>query len=119
MTAGRLAKRAATIIHGELGEDVVVLDLRGRSPLADYFVVATATSTVHAQAVADEVVLQLKREGERIHHIEGAENGVWVLLDYFDVVVHIFSGETRQFFGLERLWGDAPRQTFTVNNGKS
>ncbi|MBN2464773.1 ribosome silencing factor [candidate division WOR-3 bacterium] len=116
MTAGRLAKRAAAIILDKLGEDVVLLDLRGRSPLADYFVIATATSTIHAQAVAEAVALGLKREGERLHHIEGAENGVWILLDYFNVVVHIFSGETRQFFGLERLWGDAPSQTFSHTN---
>jgi len=119
MTPARLAKRAAAIILGKLGDDVVVLDLRGRSPLADYFVIATATSTIHAQAIADELMLELKHEGERIHHLEGADNGVWILLDYFNVVVHIFCGETRQFFGLERLWGDAPCQTFTDNNGSS
>ena len=111
MTSGRLAKRVATIILDKLGQDVMILDLRGRSPLADYFVIATATTTVHAQAIAEEVALDLKRGGERIHHVEGAENGVWILLDYFNVVVHIFCGETRQFFGLERLWGDAPCQT--------
>jgi ribosome-associated protein len=54
-----------------------------------------------------------------VHHTEGMENGVWILLDYFNVVVHIFCGETRQFFGLERLWGDAPSQTFTDTNGKN
>jgi ribosome-associated protein len=119
MTPGRLAKRAATIILSKLGEDVVVLDLRGRSPLADYFVIATATSTIHAQAIAEAVALELKSEGERTHHVEGAENAQWILLDYFNVVVHIFCGETRQFFGLERLWGDAPCQTFTDTSVKS
>lgn len=118
MTAGRLARRAATVILDRLGEDVVVLDLRGRSPLADYFVIASATSTIHAQAIAEAVVLDLKHEGERLHHIEGKDNGVWILLDYFNVVVHIFCGETRQFFGLERLWGDAPSQTFSDTNVK-
>jgi ribosome-associated protein len=119
MTPGRLAKRAASIILAKLGEDVIVLDLRDRSPLADYFVIATAASTVHAQALAEQVALELKREGERTHHVEGVENGVWILLDYFSVVVHIFSGETRQFFGLERLWGDAPCQTFADTSVKS
>lgn len=118
MTAAGLAKRAAAIVLAKLGEDVVVLDLRGRSPLTDYFVIATATSTVHAQALAEELVLELKREGERMHHAEGMENGLWILLDYFNVVVHIFCGETRQFFGLERLWGDAPRQTLSNTDGK-
>lgn len=119
MTASRLAKRAAAIILGKLGDDVMVLDLRGRSPLADYFVIATATSTIHAQAIAEELALELKHEGERMHHLEGAENGLWILLDYFNVVVHIFCGETRQFFGLERLWGDAPCQTFNDTNDKN
>ena len=118
MTASKLAKRAAAIILGKLGDDVAVLDLRGRSPLADYFVIATATSTIHAQAIAEEVALELKHEGERMHHLEGADNGVWILLDYFNVVVHIFCGETRQFFGLERLWGDAPCQTFPNTNAR-
>jgi ribosome-associated protein len=113
MTATKLAGRAAQIILDKLGEEIVVLDLRGRSPLADYFVIATAASTVHAQAIAEEVAFVLKNEGERAHHVEGQENGVWILLDYLDVVVHIFCGETRQFFGLERLWGDAPSQTFS------
>ncbi len=119
MTAARLAKRVAAIILKKLGEDVVVLDLRGRSPLADYFVIATATSTIHAQAIAEEVSLELKHEGERMHHLEGVENGVWIVLDYINVVVHIFCGETRRFFGLERLWGDAPCQTFSDTNGKN
>ena len=119
MTPARLAKRAAAIILDKLGDDVVVLDLRGRSPLADYFVIATATSPIHAQAIAEELALELRREGERMHHLEGVENGVWILLDYFNVVVHIFCGETRQFYGLERLWGDAPRQTFTNTDGRN
>lgn len=118
MTAAELAKRAATIALDKLAEDIVVLDLRGRSPLTDYFVIATAASTIHAQAIAEELALVLKREGERMHHAEGTENGLWILLDYFNVVVHIFCGETRQFFGLERLWGDAPRQTLGNTNGK-
>ena len=102
----------------KLGEDVVVLDLRGRSPLTDYFVIATATSTIHSQAIAEELKVELKREGERLHHAEGEENGLWILLDYFNVVMHIFCGETRQFYGLERLWGDAPRQTIDNSDGK-
>ncbi|MBM3313378.1 ribosome silencing factor [candidate division WOR-3 bacterium] len=112
MTALGLARRAAGIIRRKLGEDVVVLDLRGRSPLADYFVIATATSTVHAQALAEAVLLELKQEDERAHHAEGVESGRWILLDYFAVVVHIFCRDTRQFFGLERLWGDAPQRGF-------
>jgi len=112
VTAETLALHAARVIAGKLGEDIVVLDLRRKSPLADYFVVASAGSTVHAQAIAAEVVSELKSESQRVHHVEGTEHGLWILLDYFDVVVHIFSGDVRQLYGLERLWGDAPRWAF-------
>jgi ribosome-associated protein len=118
MTPEKLAIRAAEIVRDKLGEDIVVLDLRGQSPLADFFVVATAGSTTHAQAMAEELQLRLKHEGERPHHVEGEEGGHWVLLDYFDVVVHIFLGETRQFYGLERLWGDAPHRSFSSVDDK-
>jgi ribosome-associated protein len=89
-----------------------VMDLRHQSPLADWFVLITAGSTVHAQALADELAARLKAAGQRPHHIEGTELGHWILLDYFDVVVHILLGDVREFYGLERLWGDAPRQVF-------
>ncbi len=110
MTSERLAVRTAEVARDKLGEDIVIIDLRGRSSLADFFVVATAGSTIHAQAIASEVVSRLKQEGEPIHHSEGTEAGVWVLLDYVDVVVHILTGETRQYYGFERLWGDAPHK---------
>jgi ribosome-associated protein len=113
MTGEQLAKRAVEVVHDKLGEDILLLDLRDSSPLTDYFVVVTASSTIHAQAIAEELLFRLKHEGRPAHHAEGIENGQWILLDYFDVVVHIFLGETRQFYGLERLWGDAPRQTLT------
>jgi ribosome-associated protein len=116
MTAERLAERAAGVIVDKLGENVVILDLRNFSPLADFFVLATAGSTIHAQAIADELQMRLKPEGERPHHVEGTGGGQWVLLDYFNVVVHIFLRETRQFYGLERLWGDAPRHTISSDN---
>jgi ribosome-associated protein len=118
MTPEKLATGAAEIIRDKLGEDIVVLDLRGHSPLADFFVLATASSTTHAQAIAEELQSRLKHEGERPHHVEGEESGHWVLLDYFDVVVHIFLVETRQFYGLERLWGDAPHRPFSSVDDK-
>lgn len=113
MSPERLAEAVAVTIVDKLGEDVVILDLRGHSPLADYFVLATAGSSIHGQAIAEDVQARLRRDGERPHHVEGGDGAHWVLLDYFDVVVHIFLGETRQFYGLERLWGDAPRRSFS------
>jgi ribosome-associated protein len=113
MTPDKLALRAAELILDVQGEDILILDLRQHSPLADWFVIATATSTIHARAMAEDLQLRLKQEGDRPHHVEGAEHGLWILLDYFNVVVHIFSGEVRQFYGLERLWGDAPRRVLS------
>ncbi len=109
MEADRLARRCAHIVRDKLGENVVVMDLRGYSPIADFFVVVTASSVMHAQALAREVEEILRKEGERPHHIEGMENARWVLLDYVDVVVHIFLDDVRSFYGLERLWGDVPK----------
>ena len=108
MKPAQLAKRACEIIEAKLGEDIVALDLSGHTALADHFVIATANSSVHARSLAEALVEGLAREGERVRHVEGLESGRWVLLDYVDVVVHIFSGEFRQFYGLERLWGDLP-----------
>ncbi len=110
MDSTRLAERIAEVAREKLGEDTVIIDLRGISALADYFVVTTAASTVHARAVAEAISLRLKEQGERADHIEGAEHGQWVLLDYVDVVVHILLGEVRRFYGFERLWGDAPQR---------
>jgi ribosome-associated protein len=116
MTSERLAKRIGAMIDEKLGEDIVVLDLRGSSPLTDFFVIATAGSTIHAQALAGEITRRLREEGERPHHVEGFDTGTWVLLDYVDVVVHIFLTDVRQFYGLERLWGDAPHRDFRNDN---
>lgn len=105
----RLAGKVADELHGE---DIVMLDLRRHSPLADWLVLVTASSTIHAQALAEELARRLRQAGERPHHIEGTELGYWILLDYFDVVVHILLADVREYYGLERLWGDVPRQTF-------
>lgn len=113
MDAKQLAARSAELIGGKLGGDIVAMDLRGHSPIADYFVIATASSTIHAQAIAHEVEEKLRREGERPHHVEGLDSGHWVLLDYVDVVVHIFLADVRLFYGLERLWGDVPQRRYS------
>jgi ribosome-associated protein len=116
MTSERLASRIRAITEQKQGEDIVVLDLRGSSPMTDFFVIATAGSRIHARALADEITRQLREQGERPHHVEGLETGTWVLLDYVDVVVHIFLTDVRQFYGLERLWGDAPHRDFRNDN---
>ncbi|TDA70251.1 MAG: ribosome silencing factor [Clostridia bacterium] len=87
--------------------DVVVLDLHGISLVADYFIIASATSTVHAQAVADGILMELKARGYQAVRREGYQHARWILLDYGEVVVHIFQPGERLFYDLEHLWGDA------------
>jgi len=91
------------------GHDLVALDVRGLTSLADAFVFCSGTTGRQVKAIADEVEHQLKDAGFRPYAIEGAREAVWVLLDYGDLVVHVFEKETRDFYNLERLWGEAPR----------
>lgn len=87
----------------------MVLDLRGLSDAADYFVILTGDSDVHARAIADNVTERLEAIGEEPAGVEGRSGGRWILIDYIDVVVHVFLERVRDFYQLERLWGDAPR----------
>ena len=111
-SASEWAKKIAQLIIDKKGENVLMLDLRRISPIADYFVLATAQSPLHCQAISDELVEKLKKDGYRVHHVEGYSQAQWILLDFLDIVVHIFLTEVRTFYGLERLWGDAPRKVF-------
>lgn len=92
--------------------DVTVLDLRALSSATDFFVIATGRSDIHVRAVADHVIDSGKRDGNRPEHIEGLDEGRWVLVDYIDHVVHIFHPAVREFYRLEVLWGDAPSAVF-------
>lgn len=112
MDSEQLAIKLAKVIMKKGGEDILILDLRGTAPCADFFVIATATSTVHARAIAE--ILHDRREVVGLslpYHIEGMESAQWILLDYFDVIVHIFLPDVRRFYGLERLWGDVPQKS--------
>jgi ribosome-associated protein len=88
--------------------DLAVLDLQGLSSIADFFLVCSARSAPQADTIAEAVRGALRAEGVRPRHNEGSAQGGWLLLDYGDVVVHVFLEETRGFYALERLWGDAP-----------
>ena len=88
--------------------DAVVLDLRGLCGATDYYVIVSGTSDAHVRGMADHLVTALKPAGVSPHHVEGLVQGRWVLLDYVDFVVHVFHPELRDFYQLERLWGDAP-----------
>lgn len=115
-----IAVRAAHALMEGKAEDIVVLDLSTLSGFADFFVIATGTSIVHMRALADRVEEKLRKYRIRAAHTEGKESTSWFLLDYIVVLVHIFSPESRDYYGLERLWGDASFvdwQSEEVENG--
>ncbi len=88
----------------------VVLDLRTLSDAADYFVVVSGTSDTHVRAIAEHVLETLHDRGLKAHHVEGLASGRWVLLDFVDLVVHVFHPSLREFYQLEGLWSDAPQR---------
>lgn len=95
-------------IDSKLGEDIVVLDIRDISILADFFIIATGKNTNQNQAMADEVGARLHQAGLAQRHVEGYSGANWILLDYGNIIVHIFDRENRRFYNIERVWGDAP-----------
>lgn len=107
MTPKEIAQLAAKALDSKKGIDIKALETAHLTTLADYFVICTATSTTQVKALADACEKQLKEAGEPPHHVEGHRGGSWILLDFSSVVVHIFMEETREFYGLERLWSDA------------
>lgn len=94
-------------IQEKKGYDIKILDLTGLSAMADYFIICSADAGVHVKAIADEVDKKLRKDGLKCYHREGYNSLNWVLLDYFDVVLHVFKKESREFYNLEKLWGDA------------
>ncbi|HEX6694851.1 MAG TPA: ribosome silencing factor [Longimicrobiales bacterium] len=101
-------ERATELATDRKANDMVVLDLRGISNATDYFFIANGTSDMHVKSIAESIVEELKKDGVRPSHIEGLRGGRWVLIDYIDFVVHVFHPAAREFYQLERLWGDAP-----------
>jgi ribosome-associated protein len=102
------AKGIGEIILTKKGFDIKILDLKNISAVADYFLICSAGSDIQVKAIADEVDKVLRKNGIKCMMKEGYDSLNWVLMDYFDVVVHIFKEEAREFYNLEKLWGDAP-----------
>jgi ribosome-associated protein len=107
LKTAQMVEKIARLIWEKKGQDIVILDLRHLTDISDYFVVANGDSDTHVKALADYVEEELKKDGIRVWHKEGHQNLSWVLLDYIEVVVHIFRPPTREYFALEKLWGDA------------
>jgi ribosome-associated protein len=109
-----LSSRETALLSAEAADakkafDVLILDLRGLTYITDYFVICSGGSTTQVGAVADWVGEALATAGIHPDHIEGQADASWVLMDYGDVVVHIFEVQTRAYYALEKIWGDAPR----------
>ena len=107
MTPKKLAYWAGKFALDKKATDVKILDLRRLSTICDFFVICSASVEIHAKAIADSIIENLEKKGIRAWHHEGYQACRWILVDYVDVVVHIFLNEVREFYQLEKLWGDA------------
>lgn len=103
----RIAKLAVQAAEDKKGHRAVILDIQGLSVIADYFVITSGLSEQQVQSIALGIKETLEEHGEPIRGMEGYEQGRWILVDVGDVVIHIFHRDERDFYGLERLWGDA------------
>jgi ribosome-associated protein len=101
-------KKIVKLIDDKKAEDIVILNIEGLSVIADYFVICTGRSVTQAKAIADHLVDAMKQDYDiQSKGVEGQQEGKWILVDYGDIIVHVFHHEEREFYNLERLWGDA------------
>jgi ribosome-associated protein len=105
----REVERAVRAAEDKKAVDLVALDLRKAAGFTDYFLLCTGNNPRQVRAIADGVMDALAEDGVKPAHVEGYDGSEWILLDYFDFIVHIFAPETRTFYGLERLWGNADK----------
>jgi len=104
-----LAGRIARALDEKVATNVLILDVRGLTPIADFLVLATASSPPHMRALGDAAAEEVEAAGAPLHHIEGREDSSWVLLDCVDVIVHIFREQSRKYYDIERLWADSKK----------
>jgi ribosome-associated protein len=110
MESRKLAQLCRELADNKKAEGLVVLDLRKLSSVTDYFVIASGTSEPHLRAISDEIGDRLREDhGLRPHAVDGTLQAAWLVLDYFDVIVHVMRNDVRERYDLEGLWGDAPR----------
>jgi ribosome-associated protein len=117
LKAARLPRQITAAIAAaddKQARDLVVLDLSKAAGFTDYFVICSGTNSRQIRAIADAVMEALAEDGGKPAHVEGYERSEWILLDYFDFIVHIFAPETRAFYSLERLWGAAEQVSLDV-----
>lgn len=110
-----LAEMAAVSMQEKKATDIRIYDLRNLTAIVDYFIIGSADSEPQMKAIVEQVKSDLKAADNLPWHVEGTTGWRWVLMDYVDVVVHVFRDETREFYGLERLWGDAPMTVVSID----
>lgn len=115
MESKELVYFIADLILQKKGTELKIINLEGKTTVTDYFLICSASSTMQVKAIADHVLKETKKAGERAWRDEGYSGLTWVLIDYVDVVVHIFMDETRKFYNLEGLWGDAEIEDIPEN----
>jgi len=115
MTTKELAMKIATFASDKKANDILLLNMEGLSPVTDYFVICSASNSMLVKAIADNIEDKLAEEEIFFLHKEGYSDGRWILMDYGDVVAHIFLEEDRDFYNLEQLWADAPSEAFVEN----
>ena len=106
MTQNEMLEKIITTLDKKKAEDIQAINIRDLTIIADYFIIANGNSTTQTKALADEVEYQLSQLGVEPTRTEGYTGSTWIILDYSDIVVHIFYKETREFYSLERLWSD-------------
>lgn len=109
MTSMQMVALAAKTLDDKKATDITVLDIRELTTLGDYFVIASGSSSTQVKALAGELEHKFTQQGIEPRRVEGEKSAMWVLMDYGDVIIHIFYHETRDFYCLERLWGDAKK----------
>lgn len=119
MTSEELAKKALVLASTKKAENGKVLDLRELTSMTDYFVICHGTSEIQVRAIATAIRKGIDKQDALLHHQEGYDFGRWILLDYVDVVIHVFHGEEREFYSLENLWSDAPESGLVEDSENS
>jgi len=114
-----LALALAACASDKKALDILLINMKKMSGVCNYFVIASGTSTTHVRAISDNIIKRLAELGQKSWHVEGEREASWILLDYGDVVAHIFLEDKREYYSLERLWADAPQEAFVEKKPKA
>jgi ribosome-associated protein len=107
LNSEQLSRFVAELSLAKKAEDIIIMDLKKLTSFTDYFVICSADSDIQIKAISDHITEELKKQDIKVWHVEGYQSSTWILMDLVDVIVHIFRPEVREFYALEKLWGDA------------